>query len=202
MSKRWRLAKQAKEAKGSGPRLTSSARRVTPVSISKRPRYLKNGGGTGGHSGGPRTSKLSAQWRKYANRTGGRHAKPVPTKIAKQWNAHAHQIKTAPFQPIGNRGIWTGRAPAKNAYKHYQDHGTQFQSQNAVHYYKQTKHFLHNPPKGTLTKVRPNSGEIVRYHPGSNTFAVMTKRGIPKTMFKPDPNKHGYKTGLDYFHAQ
>ena len=30
----------------------------------------------------------------------------------------------------------------------------------------------------------------------------MTKGGVPRTMFKPDPKRHGYKTNMDYFNAQ
>jgi pyocin large subunit-like protein len=32
--------------------------------------------------------------------------------------------------------------------------------------------------------------------------AVKTSAGEPRTMFKPDINKHGYPTNLDYYHAQ
>jgi hypothetical protein len=123
MGKRWTQAKRAKTTKGRPvPKMTSSMHRGsalvrsqsgrvrTPLSISKRPSYLKGsgsgggtssgkgggssgsgkggghsgggkgGGGPGGHSGGPRTSKLSAQWRQYANRTGGPDARPVRLK--------------------------------------------------------------------------------------------------------------------------
>ena len=61
--------------------------------------------------------------------------------------------------------------------------------------------FVNNPPAGTLTKVR-NNGETVYYNPSTNTFAVKRADGAPKTMFKPDPADHGYKTNLDYFNAQ
>ena len=44
--------------------------------------------------------------------------------------------------------------------------------------------FLHAPPAGTLTKVRPN-GDILRYDPATNIFGVMDQFGSPRTMFKP-----------------
>ena len=53
------------------------------------------------------------------------------------------------------------------------------------------KNFLHNPPSGTLTKIRGN-GDVLRYNPSSNTFGVMDANGIPKTMFKP-------KDGMQYW---
>jgi pyocin large subunit-like protein len=45
-------------------------------------------------------------------------------------------------------------------------------------------------------------GDKLVYHLPSNTFGVMNAAGEPKTMFKPDPSKHGYPTNLDYFNAQ
>lgn len=57
----------------------------------------------------------------------------------------------------------------------------------------------HHP--GTLTKIRPNR-EVVFYDPGSNTFAVTTSNGTPKTMFRPDPAQHGFPSNLDYYNAQ
>jgi filamentous hemagglutinin len=67
---------------------------------------------------------------------------------------------------------------------------------------KSTKAFLDSPPPGSLTKVLPSNGDKLVYHPPSNTFGVMNAAGEPKTMFKPDPLKHGYPTNLDYFNAQ
>lgn len=60
---------------------------------------------------------------------------------------------------------------------------------------------MNNPPSGTLTKVRPN-GETVYYNPATNTFAVKRADGVPRTMFKPNPDDHGFKTNLDDFNAQ
>ena len=60
---------------------------------------------------------------------------------------------------------------------------------------------MNNPPQGTLTKVRPN-GDQLFYNPKTEIFASKTKDGQIKTMFIPDPKKHGYKTNLDYFNAQ
>ena len=79
--------------------------------------------------------------------------------------------------------------------------GYEFGAKNAVDYAKQAQQFLRNPPKGTLSRTRAN-GDIVRYHPKTNTFGVMDKTGAPRTMFKPDRKVHGYKSNLDYFNAQ
>jgi filamentous hemagglutinin len=90
----------------------------------------------------------------------------------------------------------------KNAYEHYRKHRSEFpQYKNAIEYVEGAHDFMRNPPAGTLVKSRAN-GEKVFYHQQSETFAVLNSDEIPKTMFKPDPAKHGYPTNLDYFNAQ
>lgn len=61
--------------------------------------------------------------------------------------------------------------------------------------------FVNNPPSGTLTKIR-NNGDTVLYNPATNVFAVKTKDGIPRTVFKPNPSGHNFNTNLEYFNAQ
>ena len=67
---------------------------------------------------------------------------------------------------------------------------------------KASKELLNNPHKGTLTKVCPDTGDVVRYYPTTNTFGVMSNEGTPRTMFKPDPSKYGFSSNLDDFNAQ
>jgi len=93
------------------------------------------------------------------------------------------------------------RTASQNALKHFQDHGADFGAVNAIDYVRQALSFLHNPPVGTLTRVRSN-GDVVRYNPTTNTFGVMNASGEPRTFFKPDPAVHGYPSNLDYFYAQ
>ncbi|MEM5370067.1 hypothetical protein V4C53_29070 [Paraburkholderia azotifigens] len=94
------------------------------------------------------------------------------------------------------------KTPVENAYDHSVKHGGEFPDyQNSVQYVQATQDFVNNPPAGTLIKTRPN-GDTLYYDPSSDTFAVKTKDGAPRTMFKPDPAQHGYPTNLDYFNAQ
>lgn len=101
--------------------------------------------------------------------------------------------------------LWTStksKTAVENAFAHWKKHGAEFsQIQNAKQYIESAKGFFSNPPAGTLTKVRSN-GEKVFYNPTSNTFGVQAADGAPKTMFQPDPLKHGYPSNLDYFNAQ
>ena len=109
--------------------------------------------------------------------------------------------------------IWTATkrsSSVENAYSHYKAHGNEFGSQNALKYVKSAEEFMKRPPSGSLSKTRSN-GDVLRYHPETNTFGVMDKDGSIRTMFKPaprsaenprgyDPNK--YKTPLEYFYDQ
>jgi pyocin large subunit-like protein len=94
-----------------------------------------------------------------------------------------------------NDSIWTktkSSEPVENAYGHWIKHGHEFQDKsfnNSKEYVDATHDFVRTPPTGTLTKVRQN-GDVMYYHPATNTFSVKTKDGVPKTMFKP---KGGFK---------
>ena len=101
--------------------------------------------------------------------------------------------------------LWTATkkmTEAQNAFRHFNDHGADFPDvKNALEYVSKAQAFLRNPPPGTLSKVRPN-GDIVRYHPATETFGVMDANQAPRTLFKPNPAHHGHPTNLDYFNAQ
>ncbi len=83
----------------------------------------------------------------------------------------------------------------KNAFQHWIKHGREFPNlQNAKQYVEAAQEFVTNPPPGTLSKLRA-SGDTILYNPVTNTFAVKTADGVPRTMFKPN-------NGLTYFNAQ
>jgi pyocin large subunit-like protein len=73
----------------------------------------------------------------------------------------------------------------ENARYHFEKHGPEFGAKSYEDWLFKVHSFIHNPPSGTQTLKR-NNGDTLFYHPASNTFAVMTKRGAPRTMFKPE----------------
>ena len=90
----------------------------------------------------------------------------------------------------------------ENASEHWARHGAEFPDlSNATQYVEVAQKFVTNPPSSVLTKTRSN-GDTVLYDPVSNVFAVKNSAGSPRTMFKPDPDAHGYSTNLEYFNAQ
>jgi RHS repeat-associated protein len=110
------------------------------------------------------------------------------------WAATAQAFGAIPFERVVGapttvvKSIWTAtkdRSAVKNAFKHWKDHGKEFPELfNSKQYVEAARKFLNNSPEGTLIKVRPN-GDILKYHPETNTFGVMDANGVPRTMFKP-----------------
>lgn len=84
--------------------------------------------------------------------------------------------------------IWSSTSKlssVKNAFGHWKKHAAEFpEFVNAKQYVEGAKNFLNNSPAGTLMKTRAN-GDILKYHPGTNTFGVMDATGVPRTMFRP-----------------
>jgi len=120
---------------------------------------------------------------------------------ASSWLERGMVVGVAAAGPFGKlnkiRGIWTatkGRTSVENGFKHRKDHkGDSPNLKNAKQYVDAARKFTTSPPKGTLTKTRAN-GDKLFYDSKTNTFAVIDKNGTPRTMFKPDPAKHDYKT--------
>ena len=88
----------------------------------------------------------------------------------------------------GSTSIWSSTSKlssVKNAFGHWKKHAAEFpEFINAKQYVEGANNFLHNSPAGTLIKTRAN-GDILKYHPGTNTFGVMDATGVPRTMFRP-----------------
>lgn len=73
----------------------------------------------------------------------------------------------------------------ENAHYHFQKHGPEFSAKSYPDYMAMVHGFIHNPPAGTQTLKRTN-GDTLFYDPKGNVFAVMTRAGAPRTMFRPD----------------
>ena len=94
--------------------------------------------------------------------------------------------------------IWSStksKSGVENAYGHFTKHGSEFpEFQNAKQYVEGAHRFINQPPAGTLTKTRPN-GDVLFYDPATNTFAVRSANGAPRTMLRPTD-------GIDYWNRQ
>ena len=85
---------------------------------------------------------------------------------------------------------------------HYERHGADFGATDAVDYERRADGFLTGQRNSdTLERVREN-GDVVRYNPNTDEFGVVSKDGVLRTYFKPDPSVHGRPSNLDYFNEQ
>ncbi|WP_296165565.1 S-type pyocin family protein [uncultured Brevundimonas sp.] len=66
----------------------------------------------------------------------------------------------------------------------FQRNGADFDATTPDAYLAKVEQFTRNPPSGTERVERPN-GDVLLYQASTNTFAVVSRDGVPKTMFKP-----------------
>lgn len=66
----------------------------------------------------------------------------------------------------------------------FQTNGADFGAATPEAYLAKVEQFTRNPPAGTERVERPN-GDVLLYQASTNTFAVVSRDGVPKTMFKP-----------------
>ena len=66
----------------------------------------------------------------------------------------------------------------------FERNGADFDAATPDAYLAKVEQFTRNPPAGTDRVERPN-GDVLLYQASTNTFAVVSRDGVPKTMFKP-----------------
>ena len=67
----------------------------------------------------------------------------------------------------------------------FERNGAAFGARSAEDYLSKVRAFTEATPRGTETVKRPN-GDTLYYQASTNTFAVVDRNGVPRTMFKPD----------------
>jgi pyocin large subunit-like protein len=82
----------------------------------------------------------------------------------------------------------------EGAQRQFERDGDAFGAKTLDQFVQKAHAFVGHPPKGTLTLTRKN-GDILYYDPKGNVFAVSSKEGAPRTMFKPD-------AGMAYWEQQ
>jgi pyocin large subunit-like protein len=73
----------------------------------------------------------------------------------------------------------------EGAQRAFERNGAAFDADNVDQFVRKAHAFVGHPPKGTETLTRKN-GDTLYYNPKANIFAVASKDGAPRTMFKPD----------------
>jgi pyocin large subunit-like protein len=99
--------------------------------------------------------------------------------------------------PVHDDGapIWSANSrntAQENAERSFKRNGEDFGAKNVDQYVDMAHAFIGDPPKGTLRLTR-NNGDKLFYDPKGNVFAVATREGAPRTMFKPDEGMSYWK---------
>lgn len=89
---------------------------------------------------------------------------------------------------VDGRPMWSAtrdRSAEENARRAYERNGEAFGAKSLDDFVKTAHAFVSDPPDGAQTMTRAN-GDLLIYDPKANVFAVRTKEGAPRTLFKPD----------------
>ncbi|RAK63417.1 hypothetical protein [Phenylobacterium kunshanense] len=93
-----------------------------------------------------------------------------------------------PVKLVDGKPMWSASrrfSAEENAQRAFARNGEAFGADTVDVFVRKAHAFVDNPPKGTLTLTRAN-GDRLLYDPKGNVFAVASKAGAPRTMFKPD----------------
>ena len=103
----------------------------------------------------------------------------------------------APVPMFHGEPMWSenrSHSAKENAEYHFERAGADMGSKTLDDFLTKVHRFGDHPPAGTLKLVRAN-GDRLQYDPKANLFAVFTREGAPRTVFKPS-------NGLDYWTQQ
>jgi pyocin large subunit-like protein len=96
--------------------------------------------------------------------------------------------RDAPAPLVDGKPMWSANSKhtaEENAAYHFERDGAAFGAKSMEAFVRTAHDFIASPPKGALTLTRANGDRLI-YDPQGNVFAVATKDGAPRTMFKPD----------------
>jgi pyocin large subunit-like protein len=89
---------------------------------------------------------------------------------------------------VDGKPMWSASrrySAQESAERAFDRNGKAFGADDLEAFVKKAHAFVDHPPKGTQTLTRAN-GDRLFYDPRGNVFAVASKDGAPRTMFKPD----------------
>ncbi len=94
----------------------------------------------------------------------------------------------APAPLLDGRPLWTSSrrgSAEENAQRAFARNGESFGASSLEAYVRKARTFIDDPPQGAQRLTRRN-GDVLIYHPASNTFAVASREGQPRAFFHPD----------------
>ncbi len=102
--------------------------------------------------------------------------------------ARAVDPRDAPIPKIDGKPMWAANrkyTAEENAQYQFGKHGDDFGAKTESDYLTKVHAFVDRPPSDVETIARASNGDKLMYDPKSNIFAVVTRDGAPRTMFKP-----------------
>lgn len=105
--------------------------------------------------------------------------------------------RAAPVPMLNGKPMWAANrkhTAEENARYQFAKNGGDFDAKSETDYITRAHKFVDQPPGGVQTLDRSNGDRLI-YDPKANVFAVVTKDGAPRTMFKP-------RDGAAYWTAQ
>jgi pyocin large subunit-like protein len=96
--------------------------------------------------------------------------------------------RDAPVPLVDGKPMWSASrrySAEENARRAFARNGEAFGAGSLEAFVDKAHAFVQRPPRGAETLTRAN-GDVLIYDPRSNVFAVRSKDGAPRTMFKPD----------------
>lgn len=106
---------------------------------------------------------------------------------ASRLEAPAVDPRTQPVRQVDGKPVWAPnrRLTADEAAKaNFERNGEDFGIRSADAWVTRVHDFVESPPRGAERLTRAN-GDVLIYDAKDNVFAVVTKDGAPRTMFKP-----------------
>jgi pyocin large subunit-like protein len=100
----------------------------------------------------------------------------------------AERRDDGPVALVDGKPMWSSSrkgSAEENAQRSFDRNGEDFGASNLEAYVKKAHAFVDNPPAGTQ-KLKRSNGDVLLYDAKSNVFAVASKAGAPRAMFKPD----------------
>jgi pyocin large subunit-like protein len=135
---------------------------------------------------GPSAVKATPPPPSVSAAAGGVGAAPSATSASGGAAAVDPRDVPAPLAADG-KPIWAANkkhTAQENADYQFGKNGKDFGALTEADYLTKTHAFVDRPPAGVQTLKRSNGDSLI-YDAKSNTFAVVTKDGAPRTMFKP-----------------
>jgi pyocin large subunit-like protein len=96
--------------------------------------------------------------------------------------------RTQPAPLVDGKPMWAAsrrRTAQESAERQFARNGEDFGAKTLNDYVRKAQAFTSDPPAGAQTFSRPNGDKLI-YDSQSNVFAVVSKDGAPRTMFKPE----------------